>query len=62
MNNNITIINIIQHREENHLNKHDSHLEIEFNVSGNIGSNFANDADFRLVSDGVLALFSSVKH
>ena len=56
-----TNINIILNREENHLNIHDSYLEIEFLVSDNDGGVFANDANVRLVNYGVLALFSSVK-
>ena len=56
-----TIINIILNREENHLNIHDSHLEIEFVVSNNDGGVFANDANIRLVNYGMMALFSSVK-
>ena len=53
----ITILN----SEENHLNIHDSYLEIEFFVSDNAGGVFANDANVRLVNPGMMALFSSVK-
>ena len=56
-----TNINIILNREENHLSLHDSYLEIEFVVSGNAGGVFANDANVRLVNDGMMALFSSIK-
>ena len=54
-------INIILNREENHLNIHDSYLEIEFVLSDNAGGVFANDANVRLVNYGMMALFSSVK-
>ena len=40
-------INIILNSEENHLNLHDSYLEIEFVVSGDAGGVFANDANTR---------------
>ena len=54
-------INIILNREENHLNIHDSYLEIEFVVSDDAGGVFANDAYIRLVNYGMMALFSSFK-
>ena len=54
-------INIILNREENHLNLHDSYLEIEFVVSDDAGDVFANDASIRLVNYGMIALFSSIK-
>ena len=54
-------INIILNREENHLNLHDSYLEIEFVVSDDAGGVFANDANIRLVNYGIMALFSSIK-
>ena len=53
--------NIIFNREENHLNIHDSYLEIEFVVSDDAGGVFANDANIRIVNYGMMALFSSVK-
>ena len=53
--------NIILNRDENDLNIHDSYLEIEFVVSNNAGSVFANDADVRLVNYGMMAFFSSIK-
>ena len=56
-----TNIKIILNREENHLNIHDSYLEIEFVVSDNAGGVFANNANIRLVNYGMMALFSSVK-
>ena len=56
-----TNINIILNREENHLNIHDSYLEIEFVVSDDDGGVFANDANIRLVDYGMMALFSSIK-
>ena len=56
-----TNINIILNREENHLNIHDSYLEIEFVVSNNAGGAFANDANVRLVKYGMMAIFSSIK-
>ena len=56
-----TNINIILNREENHLNIHDSYLEIEFVISDDAGGVFANDANIRLVNYGMVALFSSVK-
>ena len=56
-----TNINIILKREENHLNLHDSYLEIEFVVSDDAGGVFANDANIRLVNYGMMALFSSMK-
>ena len=54
-------INIILSREENHLNLHDSYLEIEFVVSDDAGVVFANDANIRLVNYGMMALFCSIK-
>ena len=56
-----TNIIIILNREENHLNIHDSYLEIEFVVSDNAGGVFANDDKVRLVNYGMMAFFSSVK-
>ena len=56
-----TNINIILNREENHLNLHDSYLEIEFVVLDDAGGVFANDANIRLVNYGMMALFSSIK-
>ena len=56
-----TNINIILNREENHLNIHDSYLEIEFVVSDNAGGVFANNANIRLVNYGLMALFSSIQ-
>ena len=56
-----TNINIILNREENHLNIHESYLEIEFVVSDDAGGVFANDANIRLVNYGMMALFSSIK-
>ena len=56
-----TNINLILKREENHLNIHDSYLEIEFVVSDDAGGVFANDANIRLVNYGMMALFSSIK-
>ena len=56
-----TNINIILNREENHLNIHDSDLEIEFVVSDDAGGVFANDANIRLVNYGMMALLSSIK-
>ena len=53
--------NIILNREENHLNLRDSYLEIEFFVSDDAGGVFANDANIRLVSYGMIAFFSSIK-
>ena len=61
MNTVTTNINIILNREENHLNIHDSYLEIEFVVSDDAGGVFANDANIRLVNYGMMALFSSIK-
>ena len=45
-----TNINIILNRQENHLNLHDSYLEIEFVVCDNAVGVFANDANIRLVN------------
>ena len=56
-----TNIDIILTREENHLNLHDSYLEIEFVVSDDAGGVFANNANIRLVNYVMMALFSSVK-
>ena len=56
-----TNINIILNREENHLNLHDSYLEIEFVVLDDAGGVFTNNANIRLVNYGLIALFSSVK-
>ena len=56
-----TNINIILNREENHLNLHDSYLEIEIVVSDDAGGVFANDANIRLVNYGMMALFSSIR-
>ena len=56
-----TNINIILNREENHLNIHDSCLEIEFVVSDNAGGVFANNANIRSVNYGMMALFSAIK-
>ena len=53
--------NIILNREENHLNLHDSYLEIEFVVIDDVGGVFAKDANIRLVNYGMMALFSSIK-
>ena len=56
-----TNINIMLSREENHLNIHDSYLEIEFVVSANAGGVFAHNANIPLVNYGMMALLSSVK-
>ena len=56
-----TKTNIILNREENHLNLHDSYLEIEFVVSDDAGGVFAKDANIRLGYYGMMALFSSIK-
>ena len=56
-----TNINIIPNREEIHLNLRDSYLEIEFVVSDNAGGVFVNNANIRLVNNGMVALLSSVK-
>ena len=56
-----TNINIILKREDNHLNIHDSYLEIEFDVSDDADGVFANIANTRLVNYCMMALFSSVK-
>ena len=56
-----TNMNIILNREENHLNLHDSYLEIEFVVLDDAGGVFANNANIILVNFGLIALFSSVK-
>ena len=54
-------INIILNGEENHLKMPDWYLEIEFVVSDNAGSAFANKAIIRLVNYCMMALFSSVQ-
>ena len=56
-----TNIKIILNREENHLNVHDSYLEIDFVESDNAGGVFANNANIRLVNYAMMALLSSVK-
>ena len=56
-----TNTNIILSREENHLNMHDSYLELEFVASDNVGGVFGDKANMRLVNYGMMALFSSVK-
>ena len=56
-----TNIKIILNREENHLNLHDSYLEIEFVVSDDAGCVFANDANIRLVNYSMMALLGSIK-
>ena len=56
-----TSINIILNREENNLYIHYSFLEIEFVVSEDAGGVFENNANIRLGSYGMMALFSSVK-
>ena len=53
--------NIILNREENHLNIHDSYLEIEFVVSDSAGGVFCNNANIRLGNYGMMTLFSPVK-
>ena len=55
-----TNINSILNREENHLNLHDSYLEIEFVVSDGSGGVFADDANIRLVNYGMMALLISI--
>ena len=45
-----TNINIMLNRQENHLNIHDSNLEIEFVVSDKTAGVFANNAIIRLVN------------
>ena len=42
-----TDINIILNRQENHLNLHDSYLDIEFVLSGSAGGVIANNAHIR---------------
>ena len=49
-----TNINIILNRKENHSNVRDSYLEIEFVVSENAYGVFANNANIRLVSYGMM--------
>ena len=56
-----TNANIILNREENHLKIHDSSLEIEFVVLGNVSGVFGKNANIRLVNYGMMALFSSIK-
>ena len=56
-----TNIYIILNREGNHLNLHDSYLEIEFVVLDDAGGVFANNANIRLVNYRMMELFSSVK-
>ena len=56
-----TNINVILKREENHLNMHNSYLEIEFVVSDISVGVFANDANIALVNYGMMAFFTSVK-
>ena len=58
-----TNINIILNREENHLNIHDSYLEIDldFVVSDNADGVFANNANIPLANYGMMAILSSVK-
>ena len=51
-----TNITIILNSEENHLNIHDSCLEIEFVASDNAGGVFANNANIRLVNYGMIIL------
>ena len=53
-------VNIILNREENHLNIHDSYLEIEFVVSDDTGGVLANDANTRLVNYDMVPLFISI--
>ena len=60
-NNDIHKSKIIKYKPINHLNLHDSYLEIEFVVSDDAGGVFANDAKIRLVNYGMMALFSSIK-
>ena len=57
VNNNINILI----SKENHLNIHESYLEIEFMVSDNGGGILATEASVRLVNYGVMGLFSSIK-
>ena len=61
MNNVNTNINIILNRKENHLNIHDSYLEIEFVVSNDTGCVYANDGIIRLVNFDMMVLFISIK-
>ena len=58
VNNNIIIL---ISREVNHLNMHESYLQVEFMVSDNVGCIIANVANVRLVKYGVRSLFSSIK-
>ena len=54
---NFNISNLIN-RAENPWNIHESYLETKFNVSDNSGGIIANDANVRLVNNGVLELFT----
>ena len=56
-----TSIQIILNREENHLNIPDSYLKIQFVVSKNAGSVFANHANIRLIILWYNDFFSSVQ-
>ena len=56
-----TNINIILNREKNHINLHDSYLEIELVVPDDAGGVFANNANIRLDNYGMMELFSPVK-
>ena len=56
-----TNINFILNRDENHLNLHDSYLEIEFVVLDDAGGVFANNSNIRLANFGMVALFIPVK-
>ena len=53
--------NVILNREENHLNIHDSYLEVEFVLSDNAGAFFADDANIILVNYGMMAFFISFR-
>ena len=53
--------NILNSGEENHLNIHESYLEIEFIVSVNGGGIISNDANVRVVNYGVMPLFKSIR-
>ena len=52
---------ILISREDNHLNIHESYLQVEFMVSDNVDDIIANDATVKLVKYGVRSLFSSIK-
>ena len=54
-------IYVLISREENHLNIRESCLEVEFNVSDNAGEVITNDANVRLVNNGVISLFRSIR-